>query len=39
MALVLSVLVQHVPTYSSQVYIEKLYVKFTYTHTNEECSF
>ena len=40
MALVLSVLVQHVPTYSSWRYIKNLYVKFSYPHMrNEECSY
>ena len=39
MALVLSVLVQHVLAYSSLGYIENLYVTFSYPHTrNEECS-
>ena len=33
MALVLSVMVQHVPTCSSRRYTENLYVKFSYTHT------
>ena len=40
MALVLSVLVQHVPTYSSLGYIENRYATFSYLHTrNEECSY
>ena len=37
-ALVLSILVQHVPTYSSRGYIGNLHVKFSYHHTSkEEC--
>jgi len=40
MALVLSILVQHMPTYSSLGYIENLYVTFSYPHTrNEEFSY
>ena len=37
-ALVLSILVLHVPTYSSRGYIGNLHVKFSYHHTSkEEC--
>ena len=40
MALVLSILVQHVPTCSLLVYVENLYVKFSYPHMrNEECNY
>jgi len=39
MALVFSILVQHVPTYSSLGYIENLYVTFSYHMRNEECSY
>jgi len=36
MALVFSVLVQHVPTYSSLGYIKNLYVTFSYPHMRNE---
>jgi len=40
MALVLSILVQPVPTYSSWGYIKNICVKFSYPHMrNEECSY